>query len=339
MNIAAFFSNHITPTHHLKQVTLFALILLLAGCNNSKVENERTGIPRIGFLDFLEDATLSQAKKGFFVALNDSGFSPTRGTLEIVYRNAQGDQPTLLQACDYLLSQEVDLIATNPTLSTIVAVQRTKETPVFMMVSPRPDLVKLTDKSGNAPENLLGVYETLDYLDTSIMLVKSLLPACKRIGTIYNQSEPQSVDALNAIEKRCAISGITLVALPVNNSNETQLVVSALLDKQIDAFFALPDNVVFASMEVIVRSCDASKVPVFTSEEGLVKRGAVAAFGADMYAWGYQAGAQAAVFLGKGNVAGLSPELVRIRRKVFNPSKAVQYGIQPDSSFTAIAVD
>jgi putative ABC transport system substrate-binding protein len=168
------------------------------------------------------------------------------------------------------------------------------------------------------------------------MLVKSLLPATKRIGTIYNQSEPQSMDALHAIEKRCSEVGVELVSLPVNSSNETQLVVSALLDKKIDAFFALPDNVVFASMEVIVKSCDAAKVPVFTSEEGLVKRGAVAAFGADMYAWGYQSGAQAAVYLKSGTTKGLLPELVRVRRKVFNTAKAMQFGLRPDSSFIAV---
>jgi len=30
-----------------------------------------------------------------------------------------GDQPTMLQACEYLIAQHPDLIATNPTLPTI----------------------------------------------------------------------------------------------------------------------------------------------------------------------------------------------------------------------------
>src|SRR4029079_4452156 len=102
------------------------------------------------------------------------------------------------------------------------------------------------------------------------MLIKSVLPNTKTIGTIFNQSEPQSVDALNRIEKECIQLGLTLEKLPVNNSNEAQLVVQALLRKNIDAFCALPDNTVFSSMEVIVRNCDETHVPVFTSEEGLV---------------------------------------------------------------------
>jgi hypothetical protein len=50
--------------------------------------------------------------------------------------------------------------------------------------------------------------------------------------------------------------GMTLEKMPVSNSGETQLVVAALLNKKIDAFFALPDNIIFASMEVVVKSCD-----------------------------------------------------------------------------------
>jgi len=257
-------------------------------------------------------------------------------TLEVIYRNAQNDQPTLLQACDYLISQDVDLIATNPTLSTITAVQRTKEIPIFMMVSPRPDIAKLTDASGNPPSNLFGVYETLDYIDTSVILMKSVFPEIKKIGTIFNQSEPQSMDALNRIEVQCAKLGILLEKLPVNSSNETQLVVAALLNKNIDAFFALPDNVVFSSMEIIVRSCDEKKIPVFTSEEGLVKRGALAAFGADMYQWGYQAGLQASTYLKTHDTNKLAPEIVKVRRRVYNREKALLFGVGFDSSFVAV---
>jgi putative ABC transport system substrate-binding protein len=315
------------------KISFLVFIVLLSSCNSSPDKKVDT-TPVIGFLDLLQDETLAQARKGFFTALKDNGFDEKH--IEIIYRNAQNDQPTLQQACDYLVSQPIDLIATNPTLSTITAVQKTKKIPVFMMVSPRPDLAKLTDANGKAPANLFGVYETLEYIDTSVMLIKTILPSAKRIGTIFNQSEPQSVDALKRIESECAKLGLQLEKLPVNNSNETQLVVGALLNKKIDAFFALPDNIVFSSMEVIVKSCDEAGVPVFTSEEGLVKRGAVAAFGADMYQWGYQSGVQAAQFLKSKSTDGLQPEVVTLRRRVFNEEKAKQYALHFDSSFTPV---
>ena len=101
-------------------------------------------------------------------------------------------------------------------------------------------------------------------------------------------------------------------------------------------FFALPDNTVFSSMEVIVKSCDEKNVPVFTSEEGLVKRGALAAFGADMFQWGYQSGIQAAGFLKTKSIIGLQPEIVKLRRRVFNEAKAKQYQLNFDSTFVSV---
>jgi putative tryptophan/tyrosine transport system substrate-binding protein len=318
-----------------KKLCSFILIFFLLiqfSCSDSK----RTGIPTVGFIDLLTDETLNQAKRGFFTALKDQGFDPMQNTLKIIYRNAQNDQPALIQACDYLIAQSPDLIATNPTLSTITVVQKQKTIPVFMMVSPSPELMNLTDDSGKGPPNLFGTYETLEYIDTAIMLIRQLKPDAKKVGAIYNQSEPQSVEALKRIEKICRENGLELVSQAANNSSETQLIVQSLLGKNIDVFFALPDNTVFSSMEVIVKSCDDAKVPVFTSEEGLVKRGAVAAFGADMYQWGYQSGTQAASYLKSGSTTGLKPEPVSVRRKVYNKEKAAFFNIVTDSTFTAV---
>src|SRR3546814_7229497 len=97
---------------------------------------------------------------------------------------------------------------------------------------------------------------------------------------------------------RCAlVTGVQTCALPIlpiNSSADAQLVTQSLLNKGIDVFFANPDNTVFASFETILKNCNQKGVPIFTSEAGLVKRGAIAAFGADIYQWGYQAGEQAA---------------------------------------------
>ncbi len=290
----------------------------------------------IGFLDFIEDPTIAQAKQGFFAALEENGFSEKAGTISIEYANAQGDIPVLGQACDLLISKKPTLLATNITLPTITAVKRTAAIPIFMMVAPRPDIAGLTDGAGKAPANLFGVYETLDYLDTAVTLIKQLRPATKTVGTIYNQSEPQSVDAFNRLKKGCEREGMTLVELPVNNSAETQLVMQALLSKNIDVFFALPDNVIFASFETVLSRCNKLNIPIFTSEAGLVARGAVASFGADFYQWGYQSGKQAAQFLKTGKTAGLNPEIVSIRRRVYNQEYALKYTITVDSTYQAI---
>ena len=229
------------------------------------------------------------------------------------------------QACDYLISKNVKLIAANSTLSTIAAVQHTKNIAVCMMVAPRPDLAGLTDAQGRYPKNLFGVFETLAYIDSSVALIKRFFPDAMTVGTIYNSSEPQSRDALEELQKAATAVGMKIIAMPVTNSSETQLVTQSLIAKKPDVFFALPDNVIFASFETVVKACNEAQLPVFTSEAGLVGRGAIASYGADFYQWGFQAGLQAASYLKSGKKTIPHPEEVKTRNFVYNPKTAEQY--------------
>ena len=130
--------------------------------------------------------------------------------------------------------------------------------------------------------------------------------------------------------------GVQLIARPVNSSADVNLVTAALLNENIDAFFANPDNTVFSAFETILKACNEAEVPVFTSEAGLVARGAVAAFGADIYQWGYQAGEQTARFLETGSLEGLDWEIVEVRKRVYNPKSASRFGIDIPERFKAV---
>jgi len=316
---------------------LFAIFILcfFASCKPKTKNN----VPIVGFVDAFEDATISQAHTGFVAALKDSGFSEEKQNIKIEYRNAQGDIPTLTQIVNYFVSEPVDLLATCTTLSSVTAVQKTKTIPIFEMVSPTPARMNVLDANGKAPANLFGAVEDLQYIDTSFSIIPTVLKPKGHqlvIGMIYNQSEPQSADAMQYIKTLAAKFNITLIALPLNSSADAQLVTQSLLSKNIDAFFANPDNTVFASFETIKKNCDEKNVPIFTSEAGLVKRGAVMAFGADIYQWGYQAGEQAAQYLKTHSTAGLKPEMVKVRKRVYNPEMIKKYNIILPHNFEVV---
>ncbi|MCJ8211158.1 ABC transporter substrate-binding protein [Mucilaginibacter sp. RS28] len=310
------------------------IALFLVSCQSNKKD-----APVVGFVDAFEDATIAQARTGFTDALKKSGYSEDKHTVVIKYRNAQGSIPTLTQIVSQFIAEKVDLLATCTTVSTVAAAQKTKTIPICMMVSPTPERAQLTDVNGKAPANLFGTMEDLAYIDTSFAIIPKILkPHGSKliVGMIYNQSEPQSVDAMKRIQSLAQKSNIELVALPVDFSSEAQLVTKTLLGKNIDAFFANPDNTVFAAFETILKSCNEKNVPVFTSEAGLVQRGAVAAFGADMYQWGYQSGLQAAAYLKNKSMKGLKPEMVKVRKRVYNPEVAKRYHLTIPSDFQPV---
>ncbi len=194
----------------MKKWLFISCITLCISCSNQKDPNT----PVIGFADAFQDNTIEQAKTGFIDALRKEGFDEKNGTLKIIYRNAQGNIPTLTQIIKYFISEKVTLIATNPSLSTITAVQNTKNIPIFMMVSPTPALMKIEDAAGNPPGNLFGVGETLDYIDTSFLLIPKVIQARSgklTVGMIFNQSEPQSVESMERIKKLAGDNNINLI--------------------------------------------------------------------------------------------------------------------------------
>jgi len=311
---------------------------LLGGCSDRKRPGD--GIPLVGFVQAVEDNTIDEARRGFLDALREHGYSDSAGTIEIIYRNAQGDIPALNQILDYVVSQNVTLIAANTTLAMITAARKTSTIPIFMMVAPSPQIAKLTttDAGGRQvpPPNLSGTYETLAYIDTSVALIREVLPGARRVGTLYNSSEPNSVNAIGRLRTICADLGLQLVEQSVTSSNETQQVMQSLLGKNIDVFFALPDNIIFASFETVMKEASGRKIPIVTSEAGLVRRGALIAYGADFYQWGHQAGVQAARYLKTRDLASVPLELVRVRKRTYNPVTARGLGIEPPKGFESI---
>ncbi|MEO8885429.1 MAG: ABC transporter substrate-binding protein [Mucilaginibacter sp.] len=319
----------------LKLLSAVLFIIIMASCQHKP----KSTIPVIGFVDMFEDATIAQARVGFVDALKRNGFSEAQQNVKIEYRNAQGSIPTLTQIVNYFVTEPVDMLATSTTLSSVTAVQKTKSIPIFEMVSPTPERMKVLDANGKAPANLFGAVEDLNYIDTSFSIIPKLLKPKNGklvIGMTYNQSEPQSVDALERIKSLAKGLNVTLIALPLNSSAEAQLITQSLLSKNIDAFFALPDNTIFAAFETILKNCNQHNVPIFTSEAGLVQRGAIAAFGADFYQWGYQAGEQAAQYLKTHKTDGLKPEMVKVRKRVYNEAAAKKYHITVPSNFVAV---
>ncbi|HXH49849.1 MAG TPA: ABC transporter substrate-binding protein [Terriglobia bacterium] len=313
--------------------TALTLACVLAGCSRSL----KPGTPVVGFLDFVQDDTLAKARQGFIETLDEHGFSEKKGTIEFVYRCAQGDQPTLILACKDLVSRHPVLVATCPTLSTIVAAHQTPDIPILMMVSPRPDIVGLTIAGGAFQGNLLGAYETLDYLKEAPVIIHQLTPGVRRVGLVYNPAEPQSVLALKVIRKAFAEQGLILDVAPVDSPTDAVMVAQAQIARGAQAFFAMPDNTVFASFEALKKVCDEVHLPIYSSESGLVARGALAAYGADFYAWGRQVGEQAAHILEIGNASGVHLELVKVRKRVFNRQSAAFLGVQIPEGFEPIS--
>ena len=132
------------------------LIVTVFSCHQQPESNT----PVVGFVDAFEDATIAQARTGFFDALKKNGFSKGKGTLVEQYRNAENSIPTLTQIVNYFIAEKVTLLATCTTLATVTAAQKTKTIPVFMMVSPTVARMHLIDAKAGHPPTCLVLWKT-----------------------------------------------------------------------------------------------------------------------------------------------------------------------------------
>ena len=127
--------------------------------------------------------------------------------------------------------------------------------------------------------------------------------------------------------------GLNLEIAPVNSTTDAVMAAQAQVSKRVQAFFAMPDNTVFAAFEGLKRVCDQAHLPIFASEAGLVARGALATHGADFYAWGRQVGAQAVQILEGGDSSKVQLEEVAVRKHVVNRDSAIRLGITMPAGF------
>ncbi|MBK7439625.1 MAG: hypothetical protein IPI77_23475 [Saprospiraceae bacterium] len=96
--------------------------MLVIGCNHKD-----TNVPVVGFVDASKTTPSGRRKPGFIDALEQA--KKKKRYAQIIYRNAQGNIPTLTQIVNYFIAQEVSLIATNPSLSTITTYRTPRLSP------------------------------------------------------------------------------------------------------------------------------------------------------------------------------------------------------------------
>lgn len=158
-----------------KFILALVIAFAISACGKKEEKTKEKSVPVIGFVQTVEDETISDARRGFLDALKAGGFDSSNVTID--YKNAQGDNATLNQILDQFIAKKVNLIAANTTVAMVAALSKTKDIPIFMMVAPSPTINNLTevDSTGRnvrAPKNLSGVYETLTYIDSNLALIK-----------------------------------------------------------------------------------------------------------------------------------------------------------------------
>lgn len=288
---------------------LFGLVLLLAACGGSgnetstetETESNSTGGEateeaksfKVGITQIVEHPSLDAATDGFKAALEESGLD-----VEFVEKNAQNDQSMNTTIAQSLVSEGVDLIFANSTPSAQAAKSATADIPIlFTSVTDAvgAELIESMEAPGGNVTGTVDLHP--DTIANTVAFLKDELGA-KKVGTVYNTGEQNSVAQVKQVKALLEEAGIELVEAAVSTSAEVKTATESLVG-QVDSFYIITDNTVVSALESVIDVANSNKLPVMVGELDSVKRGGLGAYGFEYYDIGYEAG-QMAVKILKG---------------------------------------
>ena len=246
--------------------------------------------PVIGIVQIINHAALDAARDGFLRALAENGYTDGEN-MTVDYRNAQGNQDTLSSIADYFVGQQVDLILAIATSSAQAVAGKTETIPILGTAITDYVEAKLVQSNEAPGYNITGTTDMNPIAD-QIGLITRLVPEARTIGLIYTSSEVNS--QLQARDAKAVIEGMGLAwkEITVNNSNDVQQALSAIL-QDCDALYIPTDNTLASAMPIVYEAALARQVPVVAGDGNMVMQGGNFTLAIDYEQLGYQTGLMA----------------------------------------------
>jgi putative tryptophan/tyrosine transport system substrate-binding protein len=272
------------------------LLCLISFCLAPSSVAQQDKMIRVGISQIVEHPALDATRKGFVDELQDQGYT-TGKKIEYDYKNAQNNRAVSVQIARKFVGDRVDLILTISTPSSQDAAAAAKEIPILFSAITDPLTAGLVDSLSKPGRNVSGTTDRSP-VASQMDLIREILPNAKKLGTIYNPGEVNSVASVKDIKAESAKRGMTLIEAPAPSSNVVRTAVETLVGK-VDAIHIPTDNTVVLALESVIKVCQENKIPLFASDVESVTRGAMAAVAIDYYKLGRQTGAMAKKILEK----------------------------------------
>jgi len=297
-----------------KLLTIFLIsIVLLSGCSSKESQTtvDKKAIT-IGISQLAEHPALDEARRGFEDGLKELGIDAN-----IVYQNAQGDIPTSLSIAQKFVKDGVDLIFAIATSAAQSAKQATDEIPIVFSAVTDPveaELVKSMDSPGG---NITGTSDESP-MDRQLKLFKEIDSSIKKVGIVFNTSEPNSQVQVKKAKELAATLGLEIVEVGINTINDIPQAVDSII-KKVDAIYTITDNMVASAINVVAEKAIENNMITVGAEESHVTGGILITDGISYYELGKQSAKIAKEIL----IDGKSPSVIPVEtavntKKVYN---------------------
>lgn len=239
---------------------------------------------KIGMTYFAPDATMEAGLVGLWDGLKELGFVED-SNMTVIRQHANGEMANLQPIHLNMDNEDIDLILINTTPGITAAISTVTKHPMVFTMTYTPLEAGAGKSYTDHLPNITGV-GSFPPVEKTFDFIRDVFPNVKRIGTLYNSSEINSVKVVEKAREYIKDKGITLVENTVVNTSEVYQAAYALCLKNIDVLWVTGDNTALQSMPGIVKVCKDNKIPLILNDVDYVQQGALAAVGIGWYATG-----------------------------------------------------
>ncbi len=281
-----------------------AAILLLSDLDartdrNSPDVGDAEIVQRIALVQHASLPALDDGIDGVLEALAARGFVDGE-RLDVTRYNAQGDMTVANAIAAQVTSEGLDMIITSSTasLQTVANANRSRTAPTVHIFGVSSDPygagVNISREDHlDHPPYMAGL-GSLPPVRELFELLRSINPALRRVGLVWNPAEANSEAATRLARDAAVEFGMELVEGNAESSTAAGEVAQAVLSRGVDVLWVSPDVTVYTAVDVLIQAGRRAGVPVVTSLPGSVSRGAFLDLGARYADIGYVQGLLAA---------------------------------------------
>lgn len=310
---------------------------ILSGCKEEAAQKpadaqvatgEQKAAKTIAITAIVEHPSLNDIRLGVIDGLASLGYKDGEN-LTVNFQSAQGSMATVGQIAKQFVADNPDAIIgiTTPSAQSLAAATTT--IPMIYTAVSDPVAAKLIDENNKGTQpNITGLSSQLP-LEPQIELFTKIKPEAKRIGFVYSPGEANAVAVKNKLAVELPKRGMELVDVAANRSSDVAEATRSLAGRA-DLVYTSLDNGVASAMEAMVQAANELKIPVITSDEFSVRRGAAAALGVNDYDFGVAASKMVAQVLDGKSPSEIEPQVMNTLTLFISPKHAAQQGVSVD---------
>lgn len=324
-------------------VTTFAMgLTALTGCtdNQEAATNDAAATKEaktIAITQIVEHPSLDEIRRGIIEELATEGYVKDQN-LTVNFQSAQGNTATAGQIAKQFAGDMPDAIIAISTPSAQTVAASTTNVPVIYTAISDPVAAKLINEN-NVPTqaNITGLSSQLP-IEPPLDLIQKIVPNAKTIGYVYSPGEANSVTVLKQLQQAAPARGLKILEVTANRPTDVAMATRSLQGRA-DVIYTSLDNNVISAFEAMAGAANEMKIPVITSDEFSVRRGATAALGVNDYDFGRVTGKMVYRVLNGEAITDIKPEVMNQLTLYVSPKHAKQQGVTLEPSVIADAIN